>query len=69
MYWSSLLDVPIKFTKLHSDGFLRIRIRSEFSYLIPQLNKAIKDIKTNGKLDVITHRYVDPTDVNAIKVQ
>jgi ABC-type amino acid transport substrate-binding protein len=59
IYWSELLDVPIKFTELHSDGFLRIRLRTEFIHLLPKLNIAIDKINKDGTLEEIIKRYIN----------
>lgn len=52
-YWAKLNDTEIGFAALHTKGNLVIRLRKEKSALIPQLNQAIKTIKTSGKLKAI----------------
>lgn len=59
LYWSQQLNIPISFSELHSDGDLRLRLRKELSYLLPRLNRAIKQLNEQGKLNQIIEHYID----------
>lgn len=58
LFWAQQLDVSIQFTQMHSDGFLRMRLRKEFQPLLPRLNRAIKQINDSGKINEIVERYI-----------
>ncbi|MFD2166797.1 substrate-binding periplasmic protein [Thalassotalea euphylliae] len=58
-YWASQLGVEIKFQELHSSGMLHIRLRSEFSHLLPQINAAITSVKADGTIDNLVKKYTD----------
>jgi len=58
-YWSKELSVPIEIGQIHSDGFLRLRIRSEHKKVLPQINAAIKHLKESGTVDKIIRSYID----------
>lgn len=57
-YWAKALSVPIILGPIHSDGFLRIRLRKELEYLLPQINHAIQTLKVNGSITRIIDSYI-----------
>lgn len=66
LFWAQQLEVPIQFTEMHSDGFLRMRLRKEFQALLPRLNKAIKQINENGTIDRIEERYIKSEPISVV---
>jgi len=52
-YWARINKTEIGFAALHTIGKLVMRVRKEHSALLPQLNQAIKRIKTSGELQAI----------------
>lgn len=63
-YWAKLNATKIGFAALHTKGNLVIRIRKEKSALIPQLNQAIKALKSSGKLKAILDRHGIESKIN-----
>ncbi|TWX55193.1 substrate-binding periplasmic protein [Colwellia hornerae] len=57
-YWAKTLSVPIILGPVHSDGYLRIRLRKELKYLLPQINDAIELLKVNGSIESIMNAYI-----------
>jgi hypothetical protein len=58
LYWAKQLSVPIVLGPIHSDGFLRIRLRKERESLLPQINNAIQALKINGNISRIIEFYL-----------
>ncbi|WP_169075734.1 substrate-binding periplasmic protein [Thalassotalea algicola] len=58
-YWSSRLDVKVKLTLLHSDGFLHIRLRNEHALLLNRLNSAIYQLHETGKVRAVINKYLE----------
>jgi len=57
-YWAKKLSVPIVLGPVHSDGFLRIRLKKERESLLPQINNAIQTLKINGSISRIIDYYL-----------
>ena len=57
LYWAKLFDADISFGALHSQGNLKIRLRSEHQSLLPKINAAIKKLNSSGSLDAIINKY------------
>lgn len=57
-YWAKKLSVPIILGPVHSDGYLKIRLRKELKYLLPQINDAIRRLKVNGSIEDIIKAYI-----------
>lgn len=56
-HWSSHYDVPIALASVHSEGVVFLRLRKEFSDLLPSLNEAITALKNEGEIDRIFQKY------------
>lgn len=57
-YWSTQLEVPLAFGDVHSDGFLHLRLRSAYRYLLPKINKAIAELKTEKVIEQVIETYL-----------
>lgn len=66
LFWAQQLEVSIQFTLMHSDGFLRMRLRKEFQPLLPRLNHAIKQINDSGKINEIVERYIKSPPIGVV---
>jgi polar amino acid transport system substrate-binding protein len=56
-HWAKLNNTNIGFAALHTSGYLLMRVRKENNALLPNLNQAIKAIKTSGKLKEILDNH------------
>jgi ABC-type amino acid transport substrate-binding protein len=57
LYWAKKLGTEPKFIKLHSEGQIKIRMRKELAYLLPQLNQAIIQLKQQGVIEQLMKKY------------
>ena len=58
LYWAKQHEVDIAFASLHSEGKLHIRLKRNLDYLLPALNKAIKQLHESGEIKRIINKYV-----------
>lgn len=58
-YWAKELDVSIVFGEVHSDGYLHMRIRKEYAYLLPRINEAIAFLKQQQSIEKIIANYLN----------
>ena len=60
LYWSQQLDLPVTLGVIHSSGYLHMRLRKKYKHLLPDINNAIKKLKSQGIIkEVIEHYYAD----------
>lgn len=57
MFWAKPQGIKLDFVKLHSKGFLQLRMRKELAPLIPKLNQAIKELHKDGTIATIVKKY------------
>ena len=56
-YWANVSKVDISFPALHSKGKLLMRLRSEHKALMPDIDEALKKIKSSGRLQKILESH------------
>ena len=58
LYWAEKLNAEIRLDQLHSDGYLHIRLRREHQHLLPQIDKAINELKQSKVFNRVITRYI-----------
>ncbi|MDP5033161.1 MAG: transporter substrate-binding domain-containing protein [Paraglaciecola sp.] len=61
-YWSAKHHVPISLGSIHTQGYMVMRLRAEYSHLVPDINKAINSLKQNGEIQRILLHYTNHQD-------
>lgn len=57
MFWAKPQGIKLDLVKLHSKGFLKLRMRKELAPLIPKLNQAIRELHEDGTIATIVKKY------------
>lgn len=57
IYWAKPQGIKLNFVKLHSKGFLKLRMRKELAPLLPKLNHAITELHQDGTIAHIVKKY------------
>ncbi len=57
LYWAKKLSMPIALASVHSRGVLVMRLRKEHSEMMPQINRAIAQLKTDGTIQALVDKY------------
>ena len=58
LYWATKLDIDIAFGAEHSRGQFHIRLRAEHQDLLPRINKAIAQMKSQHLLEQLERKYL-----------
>lgn len=56
-YWGKKINAIPEYYKLHSQGQIKLRMRKELSYLIPEINEAIQQLKQERKIEKLMDKY------------
>lgn len=57
-FWAESLGIKLNLAKVHSTGFLKLRMRKELAPLMPKLNEAIRQLHENGRIAAIVAKYM-----------
>lgn len=58
LYWSEPQAIQLDMVKLHSKGFLQLRMRKELAPIMAQVNEAIKALHQDGSIEKIVNKYL-----------
>ncbi|WP_338292010.1 transporter substrate-binding domain-containing protein [Planctobacterium marinum] len=64
-YWAEQIGINIAYGAQHSEGDLHFRLREEHAHLLAPINKAIDNLKNEGKVEQITSHYIKHTEQNS----
>lgn len=56
-YWGKKLKAIPEYYKLHSQGLIKLRMRKELSYLLPEINDVIHQLKQEGQIEKLMKKY------------
>jgi ABC-type amino acid transport substrate-binding protein len=56
-YWRKANTAPLALLKIHSQGYLKLRMRPELAPIIPHLNRAIAQLHRDGTVNKILAKY------------
>ena len=57
LYWRKADTKPLALLKIHSQGYLKLRMRPELAPIVPHLNRAIAQLHRNGTVRKIVEKY------------
>lgn len=61
-YWAEQYGIKLNLVKLHSSGFLKLRMRKDLATIMAKLNEAIKTLHEDGTIETITAKYIKPNE-------